>query len=646
MPNAEGSFEDVREMADGHPMRLLFEYVARYRERLAAGVLVAVIMRVTLLLPDLAIAAAIGRVVTKEGKPGILAKVGLTTTTRVTGVQSRLQLLYSLAIIAAIAWIILFVTRFVSRYLFQSTAQMIQDDLRTDTYTHMQRLSMSFYNEHQTGGMMAILNADVNRLENFFNTEIRQIVRVVVMVGVMTSVMILLAPKLALVVLAPMPIIVLATAIVMRLLEPKYRRIRETVASINTRLSNNLGGIEVVKSFDRYDIEEARIEALSEEYRDENIEAIKIRKAFFASLRLLIGASFVAVLVVGGRDVILHPETGIDVGTFTLFFLFLRRFRSPMQRLGKIVNNYQKAKSSTERIFGVLGYEPAITSPSNGCIPETIEGTVRFDNVIFSYEETDEPVVDDVSLTVKSGETVGFAGHSGSGKSTLLKLLPRFHDVDSGTIRVDDIAVSNYDVQALRDEIGVVEQAPYMFSGTVRENIAYGDQQIFTEVLRGEVSEENEHRIHEVARDAGAHEFVIDLPQGYDTQVGERGVKLSGGQCQRLSIARTLLNDPSIVVLDEATSDVDTETEELIQNNLDQLIDDRTAFVIAHRLSTIRDADRIVVMDDGEITRTRYSQRTRRTPRHVRRTLGEASGHVCTDDDRGRLIGPAVLSYG
>jgi ATP-binding cassette subfamily B protein len=604
MPNAEGSFEDVREKIDGNPMRLLFGYVATYWRRLSAGVLFSVIMRVVLLVPDFAIATAIDRIIVGSGEPGIMARVGLMPKARVSGVESRLDLLYRLAVVVAVAWVVLAVTRWASRYLFQSTAQMVQHDLRNDTYEHMQRLSMDFYNDHQTGGMMAILNADINRLENFFNTEIRQIVRAVVMVSVMTVVMFVLAPRLALLVLAPMPIIVLSTAKVMMWLEPKYQRIRETVARLNTRLSNNLGGLQVLKAFDRYDIEEERITDQSERYRDENIEAIKIRKAFFASLRLLIGAAFVAVLVVGGRDAVISPEEGITVGTFTLFFLFLRRFRSPMQRLGKIANKYQKAKSSTERVFGILGYEPTVTSPKNGHVPDGVTGDVAFEDVTFSYQRDGERVLNDVSLDVEPGETVGFAGPSGSGKSTLLKLLPRFHDVNSGAIRVDGVNVCEYDIQALRDEIGIVEQTPYMFSGTVFENIAYGDREIFEAVYAGDVTERMERRIREVARSAGAHEFVEELPDGYETEVGERGVKLSGGQRQRISIARALLNDPAIVILDEATSDVDTETEELIQANLDRLIDDRTAFVIAHRLSTIRDADRIVVMDEGEITET------------------------------------------
>jgi ATP-binding cassette subfamily B protein len=269
-----------------------------------------------------------------------------------------------------------------------------------------------------------------------------------------------------------------------------------------------------------------------------------------------------------------------------------------MRRVGKSANKYQLAKSSAERVFGLLGREPTITSPDDPHRPEAVDGAVTFDDVTFGYGDRD-PVLRNVSLDVPAGTTVGLAGPTGAGKSTLVKLVARFHDTDAGAVRVDGVDVRDYDLDALREEIAVVEQNPYLFSGTVAENIAYGDR----DVLAAERSEDGaaRDRVIEAAKAAEAHAFVTDLPTGYDTFVGERGVKLSGGQRQRLAIARALLNDPGIIVFDEATSDVDTETEELIQESLDRLIEDRTAFVIAHRLSTIRDADRIVVLDDGEI---------------------------------------------
>ncbi len=641
MSDARGEFKEIRDEVEGHPMGNLLSYVKPYWRRLSVGVVAAFAMRLARLVPALAIAAALDRVIRSGNEPGLLANLGIVTAEVTTTAGMQLGLLHQLALIAGTAYVVQAIAQFTSRYVFQSTAQKIQHDLRDDTYDHMQRLSMGFFHDHQTGAMMSVLNSDINRLENFFNTEIRQMIRAVVMFGVVGAVMFYYAPKLALIALAPMPILGLATGRFMLWIEPKYRRIRELVSRMNTRLQNNLGGARIIKSFDRYGVERGRVADQSGSYRDRKIDVIRVRKAFFSSQRFVIGATFVAVLVLGGHAMVSTPiygvGAGVTAGTFVLFFMFLRRLDGPLQRIGKTANKYQKTKSSAERIFGVLGRDAAIQSPAEGHAPERIDGSVTFDDVTFSYgseEDSDagaddgssEDILDSVSLDVQAGETVGLAGTSGSGKSTLLKLLPRYYDVDSGAVRVDETDVRAYDVQALRDRIGVVEQDPYMFSGTVRENIAYGDGDLFSTVHRAEEDavapplEENEgvadanapgsepdipddvaERVRDAARAAGAHEFISDLPEGYDTLVGERGVKLSGGQRQRLSIARALLNDPDVMVLDEATSDVDTETEELIQENLEELTADRTAFVIAHRLSTIQDADRIVVMEDGEI---------------------------------------------
>ncbi|MFB6187180.1 MAG: ABC transporter ATP-binding protein [Halobacteriaceae archaeon] len=586
-----GGFHDVREKVKGHPMVNLFKYAGRYWERLTAGVLTSMITRLSRIVPPIIVGVAIDRVIAGNGQPGILATIGLVTKSQITTDAMRFALLRRLALIAAIAYIVRSITRFGARYLLQSTAQKIQRDLRNDTYNHMQRLSMDFYTDHQTGAMMSILNNDINRLERFLNNEIRQIIRVGATVGGIAIVMFYLSPKLAAIALAPVPLIGFTSAKFLVWIEPKYKRIRETVARLNSRLENNLGGSRVIKAFNRYNFELERVSELSEDYHDEKVAAIKLRRAFFASLRFLTGAVFVAILLVGGQDVIAGT---ITLGTFTMFFLFLRRLYAPMRRIGNTANRYQRAKSSAERVFGILGQEPSITDPDDPVIPDDIEGHVTFDNVTFSYKEGKETVLDGVSLDVHPGETIGLAGTTGAGKSTLVKLIPRFHDVDDGEVRVDGIDVRDYGLQELREEIGIVEQNPYLFSGTVKENIGYGDL--------GTLEQENEERIRDAAKAAEAHEFITNLPNGYDTQIGERGVKLSGGQRQRLSIARALLNDPSIIILDEATSDVDTETEELIQESLNRLTEDRTAFIIAHRLSTIQDADRVVVMEEGQIT--------------------------------------------
>ncbi|WP_254863220.1 ABC transporter ATP-binding protein [Halovivax gelatinilyticus] len=602
-----GSFEDIREEVAGNPMWKLAAYATPYWLSLTVGFVSTMINRAARLFPALMLAAAIDLVITQTGGTDqLLAATGLVPTEPIPeeNVGERLNLLYYLGALTVGAYVIQAVTHFGARYFFQTTAQRIQHDLRLDTYDHMQRLSLSFFNDHQTGGMMAILNSDVNRLEEFFNNELRQITEAVMIFSLVGGYMLYTAPWLGLLVLAPVPIIALATAKFIVWIEPKYKRIRELVARLNTRLANNLGGAPIVKSFDRYDVESDRVATQSRGYRDEKIDAITVRKAFFASLRLIVGAMFVAILVVGGRSTI--TAGGLTAGTFVVFFMYLRELDRPMTRIGKTANNYQKAKSSAERVFGVLETDADVRSPADPVRPDSFDGDVAFDDVNFRYDESGEQILDGVDLDVDAGETVGFAGTSGSGKSTLMKLPMRFYDVDDGCVRIDGTDVREYSLQTLRDNIGVVEQDPYMFSGTICENIAYGDSDLFQTVLEadGAIPERVHRRIEEAAVAAGAHRFVQDLPDGYGTMVGERGVKLSGGQRQRVSIARTILNDPDVIVLDEATSDVDTETESVIQRNLEELTADRTAFVIAHRLSTIRDADRIVVMDDGEVIET------------------------------------------
>ncbi len=603
MTDDHGGFEGVRENVDGHPMVNLLGYAKRYWPTLTLGVLAAFLTRFARLVPPIVVAAAIDRAIRGSADAGLLTDLGLLPPGEITGEAARLALLEQLVVIAVLAYLLRSVARFASRYLLQATAQKVQRDLRNDTYDHLQRLSMDFFADHQTGGMMSILNSDINRLEQFLNTEFRQLIRVVATVGGIAVILWTYSPKLALVALAPVPIIGLASGQFLTWIEPRYKSIRETVARLNTRLENNLGGAAVIKAFDRYGFERDRVAAQSEAYHDEKVAALRIRRGFFATLRLLTGVVFVLVLFVGGTDIITGvpgQDGALTLGGFALFFLLLRRLYSPMRRVGKSANKYQLAKSSAERVFGLLGREPTITSPEDAHVPESVDGDVAFEDVTFAYGDR-EPVLHDVSLEVPAGTTVGLAGATGAGKSTLLKLIPRFRDVDEGRVTVDGTDVREYDLQALRDSIAIVEQNPYLFSGTVAENIAYGDRELLEAEWEGTDDGSARERVRTAAEAAAADEFIADLPNGYDTQVGERGIKLSGGQRQRLAIARALLNDPEIIVFDEATSDVDTETEELIQESLERLVEERTAFVIAHRLSTIRNADEIVVMDQGEL---------------------------------------------
>ena len=615
MSDEHGSFSEIRQSVDGHSMKGLLRYCIPYWRRLTVGTVAAFVVRLSRLIPPLLVGVAIDRVIRSgTGEGGLLVSAGLLPAGEITGEAARLAFLEQLVVIAGTAYVVRSLARFASRYLFMSTAQKVQHDLRSDTYDHIQRLSLGFFASHQTGAMMSVLNQDVNRLEQFLNTEIRQAIRVVATVGGIAAIMFWYSPKVAVIALAPVPLIGLASGQFLTWIEPKYRGIRETVSRLNSRLENNLGGARVIKTFNRYDFELDRVADQSGQYRDEKVGAIKIRRAFFSALRVITGLVFVAMLWVVGSDIIVGADAALAAGTVAVFFMLLRRLYAPMRRVGKTANKYQLAKSSSERVFGILGHEPAVTTPEDPYEPDEVTGDVTFDDVTFSYaDDGDEVILDGVNLEVEAGETIGLAGTTGAGKSTLLKLVPRFYDVDeshsdssanqtqsdggdSGAVSIDGVDVREWDLPTLREHVGIVEQNPYMFSGTAEENIAYGD----LSVLSGD-DEQVREEVIEAAKAAEAHEFITDLADGYETEIGERGVKLSGGQRQRLAIARALLNDPEIVILDEATSDVDTETEEKIQQSLDRLTEDRTAFVIAHRLSTIQDADRIVVMENGQV---------------------------------------------
>lgn len=395
--------------------------------------------------------------------------------------------------------------------------------------------------------------------------------------------------QLAIVTLAVIPMLAVVTLAYVRRVKPRYKRVRESLADLFSRLENNLTGIHVIKTSNTEDFEPERVAGASEDYRRRNWDVLRLSTLFGPTQQAIAGLTFVVTFVVGGLWVFAGPPLflsgDLTVGEFVAFVLLSQRFIGPMAQFGNILDNYQKTHASAERIFGILDEIEAVeTDAATARSLDQPDGRVAYEDVGFRYGT--RQVLDGVSFLAESGDSVACVGPSGSGKSTALKLLPRLYEPDAGTISVDGAPISDLTRNSLGRSIGYVGQDPFLFFGTVRNNLTYGvESAAETEVIEA----------------ANAHRFVENMEQGYDTPVGQRGGKLSGAQRQRLSIAQALLPDPAILILDEATSGVDTETELLIQNALERVTEGRTTFVIAHRLLTIRNADTILVLEDGRI---------------------------------------------
>ncbi|MFC6716224.1 ABC transporter ATP-binding protein [Natrialbaceae archaeon GCM10025810] len=585
-------FEDQRENVESPMRRLLFEFGRPYWFSVTVGTVASVLARALDLLPALMLAVAIDSVF---GDATFHEQVPLVVLPEAWLPATEDGQFWFVAVAIAGSFALGAIFHWVRNWGFNAFSQDIQHDVRTAAYDKMQRLDMEFFANKQTGEMMSVLSNDVNQLERFLNEGLNSATRLIVMVVGIGFLLFWLEPQLALVSLAPVPLIAAFTYVFVKKIQPRYAAVRSSVGKVNSRLENNLGGIQVIKSSNTESFESGRVDDVSRKYYDTNWDAIRLRIRFFPGLQLISGVGFVLTFVVGGYWVFTGtapgPFTGtLQTGTFVAFILYTQQLVWPMAQFGQVINMYQRAAASSERIFGLMDEEGRIDREEGSEELEVFEGRVEYDGVSFSYEDDEEePIVDDISFEVPGGDTLALVGPTGAGKSTVLKLLLRLYDVDEGAIRIDGQDVRDVSLRSLRQSMAYVGQESFLFYGTVEENITYG------------TFDASREEIVEAAKAAEAHEFIQNLPDGYDTMVGERGVKLSGGQRQRIAIARAVLRDPDILILDEATSDVDTETEMLIQRSIDELTEDRTTFAIAHRLSTIKDADRIVVLEGGRI---------------------------------------------
>ncbi|MCT9096647.1 ABC transporter ATP-binding protein [Haloarchaeobius sp. HME9146] len=584
----DDTFDEQRARVDRPMVRLFREYGREHWVAIVGGILMGIAAHTMALLPTYVLAETIDAVFmqTKPQYSLPLVPQWLVPASR-TG-----QFWFSVGLVG-LTYLSSTVFTWLMGLGLNSFAQSVQHNVRADSYDAMQRLDYEFFADKQTGELMSVLNNDVNRLEQFLNGGLFIATMLLVNVGVTAVLLAYLQWQLALLTMVTVPVIGLFTYKFVQTIQPMYSEVRSTVGQLNSRLENNLGGIEVIKASTTEDFEADRVTDASQEYYDKNWNAITTRVKFFPGLRFTAGIGFVLTFAVGGHWVLTGQAPPLmsgtlRVGTFVAFVYLGQRFIWPMSQFGELVNLYQNARASAERIFGLMD-EPSTLGGGEDLPELTVEdGTVAYDHVTFGYDD-DETVLEDVSFDVSGGEMLALVGPTGAGKSTVLKLLLRLYDVNDGSISIDGQDIRDVSPESLRDSVGYVSQDTYLFYGSVRDNIAYGK------------FDATDEEIEAAARAADAHEFISDFEDGYDTEVGERGVKLSGGQRQRIGIARVLLRDPDILLLDEATSDVDTETELRIQESIENLVADRTVIAIAHRLSTVKDADQILVLEDGAV---------------------------------------------
>lgn len=471
-------------------------------------------------------------------------------------------------------------------YLFQSLSERVATDLRAEYYEKLQTLDFSFYDISQTGQLMSRGSEDVNSIRRFLMFSLRMLVYGSVMMLAIVALLFRADPSLAIISLAALPFLVFTAVRFGRIIRPRFLAIQTQFGEMSSVLQENLSGTRVVRVFAQEDSEIAKFVHSLDVLYNRQIDAIKVWAKYFPIMSLLNDASIAFVLWYGGREVV---NGNISIGTLIQFNLYLALLAGPVRSLGFIVNSMARAIASGDRIFGILDTQPAIHSSSDAQTLEDARGFVRFENVSFTYPGTTDQVLTDISFEAEPGKIVALFGPTGSGKSTLTALIPRFYDVTSGRITIDGIDIRDIELASLRSLVAFVQQDTFLFGASIRENIAFG---------RPDATDEE---IERAARVAGAHDFILETEDGYDTILGERGVSLSGGQKQRVSIARALCANPRILILDDATSSVDTETEYAIQQELRGVMRDRTTFVIAQRLISLKDADEILVLDRGKL---------------------------------------------
>ena len=561
-------------MTEQAPISRLLAHTKNHRSTMWLATLFSILNKIFDLAPPLLIGAAVDVVVKRE--ESVLSDFGYS--------DPKEQLIV-LSVLTVIIWVFESLFEYIYGVLWRNLAQTVQHELRLDAYSHIQNLEMEWFGEQSKGELMSILNDDINQLERFLDKGANEILQVSTTVVIIGAIFLYISPMIALYSIGAIPVIAVGSFMFQSRIAPRYSKVRKEVGLLNALLSNNLSGISTIKSFTTEELEVERVRKASQAYREANRDAIKLSAAFVPLIRMAILVGFTGTLLHGG---LMTLDNEMAIASYSVMIFMMQRLLWPLTRLGETFDLYQRAMVSTTRVLNLLETEIRIEEGALPLDPSRVKGEINFENISFSYPGR-ELVVDNFNFKIKPGTTQAIVGPTGSGKTTLIRLLLRFHIPKSGSIFLDGNEISKLNLKDLRSSISLVTQTITLFPGSVLQNIAYGSKQ------------SSESDIIDAAKVAEIHDFVKSLPDGYNTQIGEGGHKLSGGQRQRISIARAVLKNAPILVLDEATSSVDNETEEALQKSLDFISKDRTTIVIAHRLSTIRHSDSIIVLDGGKV---------------------------------------------
>lgn len=552
----------------------LLEYIAPYKKAVAIGVISNLWVGLVVLVPPLI-----------YGK-SITDRVVLNLFNESADARWRLLL------VSTLAQILLYGSSSFMVWVRMKTMHILGErilvDIRKQVYSRLQALSISYFDSGQTGEIMSRVTNDSEVVEEFVTHAADTLISDTIRLAAMCVVMFYVCKTLAIISLLPVPIIFVLALTFSRKVRPIYRKVRERLAEINAKVQENLSGMRVIKAFAREDFEQTNFENETEAFYDMRVRAIRLWTRFFPSIDFQVRTASVVVWAVGAA-MILHKVPGVTMGTLIIFTMYLGMFYEPVRSLATINDTIQRSLAAAERIFEVVDEQPQIQDADDAVDLPRIHGRVEFDHVNFSYGGEEE-VLTDICIKADPGQIVALVGRSGAGKTSIVNLIPRFYDPLSGRILIDGFDVKYTTQTSLRSQVAMVLQDTFLFNGTVRENIRYGKL------------DAADNEIIEAAKAANAAEFIDDMPLGYDTEIGERGIKLSGGQKQRLAIARAILADPRILILDEATSSVDSESEYLIHRAMDRLMEGRTTFVIAHRLSTIKHAAQIITLEKGRVS--------------------------------------------